>query len=160
MKVLRNKRRIFFLMIFSIVLAFVLPATALGQGRGRGRGEEKKFYKFVNGHDARNGRWDGARVDRRMGRSYVIYQRRPYYSYRSYTNDTSGYPQTYYGSQYYTYGSSQPYYTNRYYSYSYSQPYFANRYAYSWANPTYRYDAYRYRQRYRGNGLRIGIRLR
>jgi hypothetical protein len=155
MKVLRNKRRTLFLMIFAIGLAFVLPATTLGQGRGRGRGEEKKFYRFVNGHDARDGRWDGR--GRRIGRSYVIYQQRPYYSYRS---GTYGYPQTYYGSQYYTYGSSQPYYTNRYYSYRYSQPYFANRYSYSWANPTYRYDEYRYRQRQRRNGLRIGIRLR
>ena len=166
MNVLHNKHRILFLLIFSIVLAFVLPATALGQGRGRGRGEEKKFYKFVNGHDARDGRWDGR--GRRIAQSYVIYQQRPAYSYRTYTY---GYPQTNYGSQYYTYGSSQPYYTNqyysygysqpyRYYSYRYSQPYFANRYAYSWANPTYRYDAYRYRQRYRGDGLRIGIRLR
>ncbi|HMG72294.1 MAG TPA: hypothetical protein VK582_02245 [Pyrinomonadaceae bacterium] len=155
MKVLHNNRRILFLTILSIALAFVLPAAALGQGRGRGRGEEKKFYKFVNSHDARDGRWDGR--GRRTGRSYVIYQQRPYYNYRS---NTYGYPQTYYGSQYYTNGSSQPYYTNRYYSYRYSQPYFANRYTYSWANPTYRYDAYRYRQRYRRSGLRIGIRLR
>jgi len=158
MKVLRNKRRILFLMICSIVLAFVLPATALGQGRGRGRGEEK-FYKFANGHDARDGRWDGRgpRFGRRMSRSYVLYEQRPYYSYRSYTD---GYPQTYYGSQYYTYGSAQPYYTDRYYSYRYSQPYFANRYTYSWANPTYRYNEYGYRQPYRRNGLRIRIRLR
>jgi hypothetical protein len=155
MKVLHNNRRILFLMIFSMGLAFVLPAVALGQGRDRGRGEEKKFYKFANGHDARDGRWEGR--GRRVAQSYVIYQRRPSYNYRTYTD---GYPQTYYGSQYYTYGSSQPYYTNRYYSYRYSQPYFANRYAYSWTNPTYRNDAYRYRQRYRRNGLRIGIRLR
>jgi hypothetical protein len=145
-------------MIFIVVFAFVLPATALGQRRGRDRREEKKFYKFVNGHDARDGRWDGR--GRRIGRSYVIYQQGPSYNYRSYTNGTYGYPQAYYGSQYYTYGSSQPYYTNRYYSYRYSQPYFANRYTYSWANPTYRYDEYRYRQPQRRSGLRIGIRLR
>jgi hypothetical protein len=159
MKILRNKRRTLFLMIFSIGLAFLLPATSLGQGRGRGRGEEKKFYKFVNGHDARAGRWDGRGpgFGRRMPRSSVIYEQRPNYTYRSYT---FGYPQIYNESQYYTYGSSQPYYADRYYSYRYSQPYFANRYTYSWANPTYRYDAYRYRQRYRRSGLRIGIRLR
>ena len=162
MKVLRNKHRILFLMICSLGLAFVLPATALGQARGRGRGEEKKFYKFINGHDARDGRWDGRGpgFGRRMPRSYVIYEQRPYYSYRSYTYGTNGYPQSYYGSQYYTYGSSQPYYTNQYYSYRYSQPYFANRDTYSWANPSYRYDEYGYRQPYRRNGLRIRIRLR
>ena len=159
MKVLRNKHRTLFLMIFSVGLAFVLPAAALGQGRGRGRGEEKRFYKFVNGHDARDGRWDGR--GRRIGRPYVIYQPRPSDGYRSYRYGTYGYPQqTYSGNQYYTYGTSQPYYTNRYYSYRYSQPYFANRYTYSWANPTYRYDEYRYRQRPRRNGLRIGIHLR
>ena len=42
-------------------------------------------------------------------RSYVVYQRRPYYSYR-----------------YETYSYPQPYYTDQYYSYRYSQPYFAN----------------------------------
>jgi hypothetical protein len=152
MRFLQSNRCILFLVTL-IVLAFALPATAFGQGRGGG--QEKKFYRFVNGHDARDGRWDGR--GRRMSRSSVIYQPRPYYSYRTYTN---GYPQTYYGNQYYTYGSSQPYYTNRYYSFRYSQPYFANRYSYSWANPTYRYDESGYRQRHQGNGVRIRVRWR
>ena len=157
MKVLRNKHRVLFLMIFSLVLAFVLPATALGQGRGRGRGEEK-FYKFANGHDARDGRWDGRgpRFGRRMPRSYVLYGQGPYYSYRSYTD---GYPQTYYGNQYYNYGYSQPYAATQYYSYRYSQPYFANRYTYSWANPTYSYNGYRYRSRHRQDGFRMRVRF-
>jgi hypothetical protein len=36
-----------------------LPAASFGQGRGRGQGQQKKLDKFVNGHDARDGRWDG-----------------------------------------------------------------------------------------------------
>ena len=156
MKVLRKKRQTLFLMTLSILLAFVLPATALGQGRGRG--QEKKFYKFVNRHDARDGRWDGRgrSFERRISRPYVVYQPRPYYNYRS---STYGYPQTY-GRQYYTYRSSAPDYTNRYYSYRYSQPYFANRHTYAWANPTYRYNDFRYPPRYRRSGVRVGIRLR
>ena len=52
--------------ILTLLLAVVLPATALGQGRGRGHGRggvfgssNNKCGKFVNCHDARDGRWDG-----------------------------------------------------------------------------------------------------
>jgi len=71
-------------------------------------------------------------------RSDVVYQRRPYYTYRY---ETSSYP--------------SPYYSTGNYSYRYSQPYFANGYTYSWANPTYRYDAYGYRPRHRHNQVRV-----
>ena len=76
-------------------------------------------------------------------RPYVVYQRRPNYTYR-----------------YETYGYSQPYYADRYYSYRNSQPYFANQYTYSWANPTYRYNDGSYYQRHRRNRVRIGVWLR
>jgi len=78
-----------------------------------------------------------------QARPYVVYQRRPNYTYR-----------------YQTYSYSQPYYANQYYSYRYLQPYFANRYAYSWANPTYRYNDGSYYQRHRRNRVRIGVWLR
>ena len=71
-------------------------------------------------------------------RSDVVYQRRPYYTYR-----------------YETYSYPSRYYTTGYDSYRYSQPYFANGYTYSWANPTYRYDAYGYRPRHRHNRIRV-----
>ena len=47
--------------IFALVLAIGLPTlvNAQGRGRGRGRGLDKKADKFINGHDARDGRWDG-----------------------------------------------------------------------------------------------------
>jgi hypothetical protein len=45
------------------VLLLALPSIASAQGRGRGwaRGHDQswKCGKFVNCHDARNGRWDG-----------------------------------------------------------------------------------------------------
>ena len=60
-----------------LLLAIVIPATALGQGRGRGQWKrqdgntdwptrtrslskhDKKCAKFRNCHDASDGRWDG-----------------------------------------------------------------------------------------------------
>jgi hypothetical protein len=76
-------------------------------------------------------------------RPYVIYQRRPYYTYRTYS----------YGYQpYYSY-NNQPYY-----SYRYTQPYAANRYAYSWANPTYRYNDGWFYRRHRHNRVRVWLR--
>jgi hypothetical protein len=53
--------RRFPVIIAALVLAasLLLPAYAGAQGRGHGRGLTKKSQKFVNGHDARAGRWDG-----------------------------------------------------------------------------------------------------
>jgi hypothetical protein len=54
--------------ILALIVAIVLPAAALAnppQGNGKGRGknkvshQQKKNEKFKNGHDARDGRWDG-----------------------------------------------------------------------------------------------------
>ena len=44
-----------------LLLLFTISPDALGQGRGRGRGgfDDRKCGKFVNCHDARDGRWDG-----------------------------------------------------------------------------------------------------
>jgi hypothetical protein len=88
-------------------------------------------------------------------RPYVVYQRRPYYTYRY---QTYSYPSSYYTTGYDgydTYSYPSPSYSTGYYSYRYSQPYVANRYTYSWANPTYRYDTYGYRPRYRHNRVRV-----
>ena len=40
-----------------LILVTISPVQALGQGRGHG--QSKKSQKFINGHDARDGRWDG-----------------------------------------------------------------------------------------------------
>src|SRR6267142_7051396 len=65
----KNLTALFSTMILTLLLAVVLPTTALGQGRGRGHGRgglggifgnpNNKCGKFVNCHDARDGRWDG-----------------------------------------------------------------------------------------------------
>ena len=47
--------------VFSLLFMIALPAAVQAQGRGRGRGPDmsKKCGKFVNCHDARDGRVDG-----------------------------------------------------------------------------------------------------
>jgi len=42
--------------MLAVVALLVLPVSAFAQGNGRGRG--KPTDVFVNGHDARDGRWD------------------------------------------------------------------------------------------------------
>lgn len=52
--------RVRLVLIMAALLAaqmFSMPASGFAQGRGRG--QDKKSDKFVNGHDARDGRWDG-----------------------------------------------------------------------------------------------------
>lgn len=48
-----------FIAAFVLVVSLLLPTEASAQGRGHGRGLAKKSQKFINGHDARSGRWDG-----------------------------------------------------------------------------------------------------
>jgi hypothetical protein len=59
MKLIHSRRFTAFLAIFVLFASLLIPAQAVAQGNGRGRGQAKKFGKFVNGHDARDGRWDG-----------------------------------------------------------------------------------------------------
>ncbi|HEY8203758.1 MAG TPA: hypothetical protein VIF81_03440 [Pyrinomonadaceae bacterium] len=67
MKNLRRRRSVLAAIFFALAVLLALPAMSFAQGRGhgygRGRGRgpdlEKKCGKFVNCHDARNGRWDG-----------------------------------------------------------------------------------------------------
>jgi len=57
---------LFSMLILTLLLALAVPTTALGQGRGRGHGRggifgnpNNKCGKFINCHDARDGRVDG-----------------------------------------------------------------------------------------------------
>jgi hypothetical protein len=73
-----KENRKMILILVSLFLLSALSATAFAQGRGRGRGQDKKLDKFVNGHDARDGRWDGrgprgTRVGLRILRGNSIY---------------------------------------------------------------------------------------
>ncbi|HEY0431508.1 MAG TPA: hypothetical protein VGC61_06805, partial [Pyrinomonadaceae bacterium] len=63
---MKNKKQIFVVRIGLAALAvfLLLPVTASAQGNGRGRGKPTEI--FVNGHDARDGRYDtAAQRDRR-----------------------------------------------------------------------------------------------
>lgn len=59
MKSILLKRFTVFIAVLVVLASLLLPTHAVAQGNGRGRGQAKKFGKFVNGHDARDGRWDG-----------------------------------------------------------------------------------------------------
>jgi len=49
----------FGILVLGLMIFVGMSTDAMGQGRGRGRGLDKKCEKFVNCHDARDGRWDG-----------------------------------------------------------------------------------------------------
>lgn len=63
-----HKRTALWAGLLLLVFAIGAPSLAMaqGKGKGRGRGQDKKAEKFRNGHDARDGRWDG-RGPRRDG---------------------------------------------------------------------------------------------
>jgi hypothetical protein len=55
---LRTLRIAMLTTILAIVVNLALSHVTFAQ-RGRGRFNDKKSGKFINGHDARDGRWDG-----------------------------------------------------------------------------------------------------
>lgn len=63
--------------VLGLLLTLSLPVDTFGQGRGRraGRGLDKKCDKFVNCHDARDGRWDGRGPQRQDGLFDRIFNR-------------------------------------------------------------------------------------
>ncbi len=73
---LMKRNRKMLLVVAGLFLLAAVPAMSVGQGRGRG--QEKKLDKFVNGHDARDGRWDGRgpRIGRRSIISNMIIRQR------------------------------------------------------------------------------------
>jgi hypothetical protein len=54
--------------ILALLVTLTMSVDTFGQGRGRraGKGLDKKCDKFVNCHDARDGRWDGRGPQRRL----------------------------------------------------------------------------------------------
>lgn len=83
MKTVKRNRKIW-LVLMSLFLLATLPAVTSAQGRGRARGQEKKLDRFVNGHDARDGRWDGRgpRYGRGIRVNNVIVRQRRAYRFR------------------------------------------------------------------------------
>jgi len=97
MTLIRRNRNIL-LVAASCLLLIALPAVASAQGRGRGwaRGHDQswKCGKFVNCHDARNGRWDG-RGPRRSIRVFnpngiLVSNTRRHRRFRNFDNDRFG----------------------------------------------------------------------
>lgn len=59
---------VFGIVVLSLLMMFAFSTDASAQGRGRRAGNwDKKCSKFVNCHDARDGRWDGRGPNRRTG---------------------------------------------------------------------------------------------
>ena len=67
-KLIRNGKA---LILFALIVVLTMPAVSFAQGRGRGRGHganlDWKCGKFVNCHDARDGRLDGRGPNRTRG---------------------------------------------------------------------------------------------
>ena len=71
MRLLKNRQNLVSLAILGLLLTLVLPATAIASQNGKNRGDDadkraRKCAKFVNCHDASDGRVDGRgpRADR------------------------------------------------------------------------------------------------
>src|SRR4030095_8788333 len=93
MKMMTRLSKLSTAMFFGFVLLLAIPAISQAQGRGRGNGRghgsnwDKKCAKFVNCHDARDGRVDGRGPRRNAYRRNNIYGNRVGYRNRSNTND-------------------------------------------------------------------------
>lgn len=63
MRVSKSKQNFLLITVAGLLLTLALPVTALADKKGRGRRDfdkrSRKCDKFVNCHDARDGRWDG-----------------------------------------------------------------------------------------------------
>ena len=62
---LLTSRKLFGITVLTLLMMLSLSSEAMGQGRGRRASHrDRKCAKFVNCHDARDGRWDGRGPDR------------------------------------------------------------------------------------------------
>jgi hypothetical protein len=53
-------KMVFGILVLGLLFSVGMSSDAMAQGRGRRAGQwDKKCEKFVNCHDARDGRWDG-----------------------------------------------------------------------------------------------------
>jgi hypothetical protein len=69
--------KLFGILVLSLLMVVSVATDAMGQGRGRrARGFDKKCEKFVNCHDARDGRWDGRGPNRRSDFTNTFRRRR------------------------------------------------------------------------------------
>ena len=74
---LRTANTLLGILVIGLVIVFGASSDAMGQGRGRrGSHRDKKCEKFVNCHDARDGRLDGRGPDRRSGFTNIFRRNR------------------------------------------------------------------------------------
>ena len=76
MRLPKNKQNLISLAMLALLLTLVLPSGAAADQRDRGRGRDhdnsdRKCEKFVNCHDARDGRWDGKGPRRNRNSRFV-----------------------------------------------------------------------------------------
>jgi len=65
---LSTSRNVFGIALMALLIVVSASVDAMGQGRGRRVSRfDRKCEKFVNCHDARDGRWDGRGPNRRTG---------------------------------------------------------------------------------------------
>ena len=65
------------ILVVGLLVVFGASSNAMGQGRGRRVSHfDKKCEKFVNCHDARDGRWDGRGPNRRSRFTHVSWRHR------------------------------------------------------------------------------------
>jgi len=82
MRIARYENKFLAAAFFGLFLLLAIPATSVAQGRGHGHGrgntnwDDKKCAKFVNCHDARDGRVDGRGPVRGTGISNIYRNRR------------------------------------------------------------------------------------
>lgn len=71
-----TSRKVFGILVLALLTTLSLSSGAMGQGRGRRVSHmDKKCEKFVNCHDARDGRWDGRGPNRRISQTDRIFRR-------------------------------------------------------------------------------------
>jgi hypothetical protein len=71
-----STRKLFGILVLGLLMILGMSSDAMAQGRGRRVSQmDRKCEKFVNCHDARDGRWDGRGPARRTGVTGLIFRR-------------------------------------------------------------------------------------
>lgn len=74
---LSTSKNLFGILVLGLLMIVGMSTDAMGQGRGRRSSQlGKKCSKFVNCHDARDGRWDGRGPNRNTGFTNIFRRNR------------------------------------------------------------------------------------
>ena len=73
---MKVSKKVFGIVLLGLLMILSASVETMGQGRGRRVSRlDKKCSKFVNCHDARDGRWDGRGPNRRISLRDRIFRR-------------------------------------------------------------------------------------